>query len=126
MVRFRTSEGEFAVPVERSRGVRLAREVLPLPGARPAVEGLIRDGDRPVPVISALGGGRDHVLLIETGAGLIGVLVEEVSGISSADEAEIQSGPAGQEEQLFAGVIPCQDGLVLLVDPDALSGWAEA
>jgi chemotaxis signal transduction protein len=121
LVGFRTEAGHYAVPVETTREVRGADGIMPLPAPRVGVVGLLQRGEEALPVLDALGGGRRQVLVLEPGEQTFGLLVEEVTGVMSVDEAEIGEPPAGQEDPVVVGVVPTGETLVLLVDATALA-----
>lgn len=120
LVGFRTEAGHYAVPVEDTREVRGAGGIMPLPAPRAGVVGLLQRGEEALPVLDALGGGRRHVLVLEPAGQTFGLLVEEVTGVMSVDEAEVGDPPAGQEDAVVVGVVSKGESLVLLVDAMAL------
>lgn len=121
VVRFRTQNGEYAVPVEHAREVRSASGLLPLPAARSGVVGLLRSADEALTVVSVLGLGGGHVLVLDPGGQVFGLLVEEVTGVSTIDDTAVGPPPGGQADDLVAGVISTPSGLVLLVDAAAMA-----
>jgi chemotaxis signal transduction protein len=123
MVHFLTGDGRYCVPVESTVGVRSAAGLLPLPAGRPGVIGVL-PADPPLAVLtvlSVLGSGRDRILVLEAVGSTFGLLVEDVTGLSSIDDSEIGSPPDGQDEALVCGIIPGAQGLVFLADPAALA-----
>jgi chemotaxis signal transduction protein len=118
-VRFRTPNGEYAVAVEHAREVCNASGVLPLPAARPGVAGLLRRGDDSLTVLSVLSPGGNHVLVLDPGEKMFGILVDEVTGVANIDDQAIGPAPDGQQDELVAGVISTPGGLVLLLDAAA-------
>ncbi len=121
VVRFRTQSGEFAVPVEHVREVRTAAGMLTLPAPGVHVVGVLPDGNRSLTVVSALGVGRDQVLVLDPDGEPFGLLVEEVSGVISLDEARIGPPPVGQTDDIVSGVVHGGDELLLLVDARSLA-----
>jgi chemotaxis signal transduction protein len=77
--------------------------------------------DPPLTVLSVLGSGRDRILVLAAVGSTFGLLVQEVTGLSSVDEAEIGSPPKGQDEALISGVVGGDQGLEFLADPAALA-----
>jgi|GEM_PF-1301843 len=122
IVRFRTAEGVYAVPVEQVSEVRSTTELAPLPAPMPGVAGLMRRGDGALPVLEILGSLGRHVVIIEKGPLSFGLLVEEVTGVLQVDEARIGEPPPGQDRPLVSGVLNDETGLVLFLDVDALAG----
>jgi chemotaxis signal transduction protein len=122
IVRFRTPHGDYAVPVEEVSEVRSAAGLTPLPAPRPGVAGLMRSGDEALPVLTILAATGRHVVVIDRGARSFGLLVEEVTAVHEIDEASIGVSPSGQDRELVSGVLSDDDGLVLLLDVDAVAG----
>jgi chemotaxis signal transduction protein len=120
VVHFRTAGGRYCVPVEATRSVRLASGLVSLPAPRVGVVGIL-PAEVPITVLSLLGGGRGHVLVLAVNGQTFGLLVEEVTGLSRIDVSTIQVAPEGQDEELISGVISGEDGLVLVADPVALA-----
>jgi chemotaxis signal transduction protein len=120
VVHFRTSSGRYCVPVEAAVAVRFASGLVELPAPRAGVVGIL-PAEQPITVLSVLGSGRDHVLVLAAEGQTFGLLVEEVTGLGRIDAAEIRIAPDGQAESLISGVISRDDGLVLVADPIALA-----
>jgi chemotaxis signal transduction protein len=120
LVHFLTGGGRYCIPVEATVGVRSAAGLVPLPVARPGVIGVL-PADPPLTVLSVLGSGRDRVLVLTAVGSTFGLLVEEVTGLSSIDEAEIGKPPEGQHEALICGVVGGEQGVEFLADPAALA-----
>lgn len=119
-VAFRTDAGEFCVPAARVASVRVATGVVSLPSPQPHVAGLLQLDGSAVTVLAPLGGGADHLLVLETGGRRFGILVGEVTGVVDFEDAEIGPVPAGQLERLISGVIATGGRLTMLADVDAL------
>src|SRR5438270_468757 len=95
LVHFLTGDGRYCVPVEATVGVRSAAGLVPLPVPRPGVIGVL-PADPPLTVLSVLGSGRDRILVLAAVGSTFGLLVQEVTGLSSGDEAAIGSPPGGR------------------------------
>lgn len=117
---FLTGDGRYCVPVEATVGVRSAAGLLPLPTPRPGVIGVL-PADPPLTVLSVLGSGRDRILVLAAAGSTFGLLVQEVTGLSSVDDAAIGNAPAGQDEALVCGVVEGKVGLEFLADPAVLA-----
>lgn len=122
IVRFRTGEGDYAVPVEQVLEVRSAAGLAPLPAPLPGVAGLMRRDNDALPVLTVLGSRGRHVVIVENGPLSFGLLVEEVTGVLQVDETQIGASPPGQHHRLVSGVLNGDEGLVMLLDVDALAG----
>jgi chemotaxis signal transduction protein len=122
IVRFRTPEGEYAIPVEQVSEVRLASGLRPLPAPREGVVGLLPDGDESLSVLSVLGSEGEHVVVVDDGTLSFGLLVDEVLGIQHVDDANVQAAPPGQDRAVVAGVVGGDGTLVLLLDLKVLRG----
>ena len=120
LVHFLTGDGRYCVPVEDTVGVRSAAGLVPLPAPRPGVIGVL-PADPPLTVLSVLGSGRDRILVLAAVGSTFGLLVQEVTGLTSVDEAEIGNPPEGQDEALVCGVVAGEAGLEFLADPAALA-----
>jgi chemotaxis signal transduction protein len=119
-VHFLTGDGRYCVPVEATIGVRTAAGLVPLPVPRPGVIGVL-PADPPLTVLSVLGSGRDRILLLAAVGSTFGLLVQEVTGLTSVDEDQIGNPPDGQDEALVCGVVEGESGLEFLADPAALA-----
>jgi chemotaxis signal transduction protein len=121
LVWFRTGRGAFAVPIDSAIAVRTAAGIIDLPGSRDDVVGIL-PGDPPITVLSTLGAGSDHVLVLAVGAQPFGLLVDQVLGILDVDEADIGPAPQGQDADYIAGTLRNLDELILIADPGVLAG----
>jgi len=119
VVSFRAGDEHYAVPAERVREVRFATRLIPLPSARAGILGLLPDGDEAVTVMTMFGEGQGHVLLLDGHHATFGLAVEEVTGVLTVDGA-VKPAPAGQDEELVVGMITTTDGMLMLVDVDAI------
>jgi chemotaxis signal transduction protein len=122
IVRFQTSEGDYAVPVDQVSEVRSAAALTPLPSPRPGVIGLMPRGDEALPVLAIFSASGRHVVVIDEGSLSFGLLVDEVTGVHQIDEARIGAPPPGQDRSLVSGVVNDAPGVVLLLDVAALAG----
>lgn len=125
-VHFRTGDGEFAVDVDVTRGVRSAEGMVRLPAPQDDVVGLLPGEGDPLTVIAALGSGTNRVLVLDAPSGVtFGLLVEEVRGVVTVPSEELGPPPPGQAAGVVAGVFSRPEGLVLLVDAAALARMVE-
>lgn len=121
MVCFQAGGGAFAVPVTATTGVRPPHGITNLPGSRDDVVGIL-PGDPPLTVLSTLGVGRDHILVLRVDDISFGLLVQRVIGVRNVEEADIGPPPAGQSEDYVAGTLRDANQLILVADPQALLG----
>jgi chemotaxis signal transduction protein len=120
-VHFRTAGGRFCIPVGSTLGVRPVAGLVPLPAPRDGVVGIL-PAEQPITVLSVLGAGHDQVLVLSAHDQTFGLLVEEVTGLTTIDAQSIEAAPDGQHQAFIAGVLTDADGLVLVADADALAG----
>ena len=121
LVHFRTGQGVFAVPVDQTRAVYPAAGIVPLPESRAGVAGVVSLPEGPLTVLTALGTGDRHVLVLDAGGRVFGLLVEEVTGLQRVDDSSIGQPPQGQDSALVVGVVAGADEMVLLVDAAVLA-----
>jgi len=121
MVRFRTCDGEYAVPVSHTREVRSAVGIVPMPSPAPGVLGLMSRDKETLTVTSLLGSGGKHVLVLDPGDAPFGLLVEEVLGVFVVDLNTVGPRPTGQDEALVSGSLLGPDGLMLVLDAGAVA-----
>jgi chemotaxis signal transduction protein len=123
LVRFRTSQGVFLAPTASVLEVRTSGELQALPGGKQGVAGMVEKDGHVLTVLSTLGAGGAHVLLLSSSEGSFGLLAEEVLGVVNVNESEIQPPPQGQTRTLVSGAVKARGRLELLVSVDAL--WQE-
>jgi chemotaxis signal transduction protein len=122
MIRFRTSGGAYAVPIEHAVAVRGAGEVRALPSPADGVAGVLAHADGTVPVLTALGAGSGHVLLVADADGrAVGVQTEEVTGLEEVAADAVGPAPAGQEHALVTAVARFRGDAAFVVDVGALA-----
>ena len=120
MVCFRTEQGRFALPVESTLCVRKADGLVDLPAPRADIVGVL-PGDPPLSVLSSLGAGGDHVLVVISEDVRYGLHVLEVLGVRRFDDDQIGPPPKGQQGGLIAGTLYGADEFVLVADAQALA-----
>jgi chemotaxis signal transduction protein len=124
VVRFRIADGEYAVPVEQTREVRPAAELIPLATAREGVAGLLSWNGGALSVVSVLGTGGGHILVLDREGDPFGLLVDTVTGVTRLEDDAVGCPPAGQGRALVSGTVRSADGhLILLVDVAAVDDW---
>jgi chemotaxis signal transduction protein len=105
MVRFTTGFGAWVVAIEHVLEVRPSTVVRPLPAPERGVAGVLDHKGAAVPVLTSLGVGRRHVLVLESGSTVAGLLVDEVTGVVSIEPDSIGPAPAGQRSPLVEGTV---------------------
>jgi chemotaxis signal transduction protein len=120
MVCFRTVQGQFALPVESTLSVRAIDGLVELPSAGADTVGVL-PGDPPLSVLSTLGAGDHHVLVVVSDEVRYGVHVLEVLGVRRIDDAQFGPPPLGQLDGLITGTISGLGELVLVADAHALA-----
>jgi len=121
MVCFRSAGTAYCMPVNATRAVRRSSGMIALPAPGPDIAGIL-PGKPPLTVISPLGTGGTHVLIVEAGDRTFGLLVEAVTGLRRITDADISPPPEGQDRPLVCGIIDTGEQLVLVADPNALAG----
>jgi chemotaxis signal transduction protein len=119
-VRFRAG-GDYAVAVERVSEVRSAAELTSLPEPRSGVAGLMHRAGDAVSVLSLLAPDGGHIVVLDTGELVFGLLVEEVIGVETVNDADVGPPPPGQHRVVVSGVLNDDGTLVLVLDVDALA-----
>jgi chemotaxis signal transduction protein len=120
MVCFRALGAAYCIQVDSTRAVLRSAGMIALPAPHPDVAGII-PGDPPLTVISPLGTGGGHILVVETGRQTFGLQVDAVTGLRTVDDADIHPAPDGQDRELICGMIDAWGPLVLVADADALA-----
>ena len=120
MVCFRTSQGRFALPVESTLSIRTIEGMVDLPAPRADIAGVL-PGDPPLSVLSALGTGGDHVVVVVADDVRFGLQVLEVIGVRKYDDSTIGPPPNGQDGNLISGTLEGRDAITLVADAQALA-----
>lgn len=133
---FRLDTLRLALPLSAVSRTTRAAEITPLPGAPSIVTGAINIAGDVLPVVSLrerLGlparplGLDDCFVLVQTSQRVLAVLASEVSGIAGypagacVPSARVTPGLEG-----VAGVVTCDDGLILIHDPERFFDLDEA
>jgi chemotaxis signal transduction protein len=120
MVCFRTVRGQFALPIESTLSVRSLDGLVDLPSPRDDIVGVL-PGQPPLSVLSTLGVGGDHILVIEDDGVRYGLRVLEVLGVRRFEDDQIGPPPKGQSDGLISATVTDSDVLVLVADAKALA-----
>lgn len=122
VVHFRTTTGDYAADVDHVREVRTTAGMLPLPAPKEGVGGLLPGDTHALTVLTVLGPSGDQVLVLQADEAPFGLLVDAVLRVIAVREESIEGPPSGQAAAVVSGVIRTADGLILLVDVNALAG----
>ena len=118
-VHFRTAVGEFAIPVNSVREVRSDAAVSAIPGAHPAVAGLLDWKNQALTVLAIFGSGR-QLIVVDGGPGAYGLVVDEVLELARRSERELGRVPAEGSAGYVTGVMRAEGRMVPIIDPDLL------
>jgi chemotaxis signal transduction protein len=121
MVRFKSGDGTYVVPLEHALEVRTRASMRSLPDPLPGVEGVVEHDHRVLPVVRALGFGGRQVLLLQVDERALGLLVDEVTGVIEVRDLETGPAPEGQRAPLVAGTIRLGDELAYVLDVGQLA-----
>lgn len=121
MVKFRSGDGAYVVPLEHALEVRTSASMRRLPDPAPGIEGVVDYEHRVLPVVRALGFGGRQVLLLQLGNRALGLLVDEVTGVVDVTASEAGPPPAGQRSALVAGTIREGDELAYVLNVGQLA-----
>lgn len=126
IVRVRTREGDYALPVERVTEVHSAAALTPLLEPRDGVAGLMRRGTDTITVLSVLAPDGAHIVVVDADELTFGLLVDEVTGVHQVDDETIGPTPAGQQRVIVEGVLTTDEGVVMVLDVGELARWLSA
>ena len=121
MVCFQAAGTSYCLPLDATRAVRKADELVALPDPARDVVGII-PGDPPLTVISPLRARAGHILVLDTGDREFGLLVDVVTGLERFDAHDIRIAPEGQGRPLISGTLEVDGRLIFLADPTELAG----
>lgn len=134
-VLFHVGERTFATPLAEIREIVRLAGLQQLPGTRPPLAGVMTLRGAPLPVLDVRPEGRSRargdVLVMEVDGDPVGVAVDEVNAVLSADELPEAGPPSRTLPAYVVGVRRGASGPVLLVDLRLLldataGGWADA
>jgi purine-binding chemotaxis protein CheW len=124
---FEAAGQRYGLEASAVREVVRAVAVTPLPGAPPAVEGVINVRGRVVPVLGARArfglparepGPDDHLIVTDLGGRVVALRVDRALGLARVSPAAVEGGEGGGPVRVAKG----DDGLVLLAGAAALLG----
>ncbi|WP_166788618.1 chemotaxis protein CheW [Cryobacterium sp. HLT2-28] len=120
MVCFRAAGAAYCLPVEATRAVRTADGLVSVPGAGSDIAGVL-PGSPPLTVLSSLGSGGGHVIVVESRGTSFGLLVDAVSGVRRFTPDTVRPALTGQARAFISGMVDSDGELILVADPEALA-----
>jgi chemotaxis signal transduction protein len=126
VVCFDSAGSSYAIPVEQTRQIVLASNLVALPDPLPGVVGILPTDPTPLPVLALFGDAGGYIIVAHDGEQAFGLLVDDVLGLERAEDAMISTAPAGQRDELITGLIETPAGSRLLVDAVTLARRLQA
>jgi purine-binding chemotaxis protein CheW len=121
---FRIEDETYAHPVNQVREILDYLSPVPVPGAQSCVEGVLNVRGEIVTIVSSkqlLGldeavNDSEHIIVLETTSGLVGVTVDEVKKISVLANEDMMPVERNQNSSPVKGTINHDDQLLILTD----------
>jgi chemotaxis signal transduction protein len=120
MVCFNTDRGRFALPIDATLAVRTIDGMVDLPAPGTDTLGVL-PGNPPLPVLSSLGTGGEHIVVVVSNEVRFGLQVRNVVGVRRYRDDQIGPAPKGQAGGLISGTIYDDTELTLVADPEGLA-----
>ncbi len=134
VVVFGLGEERYATDVTRVQEIIRWTEPRSVSSSLPAVRGVINLRGKIIPVcdldacLGAVSSAPDEdskIVVVETSAGVCGLIVDEVHEVRTVDEVELDQVPEHASHAGFVdGIAKAGDQLIVLLDPDRLFGGA--
>jgi purine-binding chemotaxis protein CheW len=132
LVVFRLGAEEFALPIESVREVIRHAEPRSVNAAQPWLRGVISLRGTVLPVCDLAGrlgrpsgaAGDAKIVIADTGAGLAGIVVDDVAEVLAVEEARVEPLPAAGDDAL-AGVVDLGGRLLVVLDVQRLLAGVE-
>ena len=134
VVVFGLGEERYATDVTRVQEIIRWTEPRSVSSSLPAVRGVINLRGKIIPVcdletcLGATSSAPDEdskIVVVETAAGVCGLIVDEVHEVRTLDEAELDQVPEHASQAGFVdGIAKAGDQLIVLLEPDRLFGGA--
>lgn len=121
VVCFDSAGASYAIPVEQTRQIVLATDLVALPDPLPGVAGILPTDLEPLTVLALFGDAGGYIIVAHDGEQAFGLLVDDVLGLVRAEDATISTAPLGQRDELITGLIETPVGSRLLVDAVTLA-----
>jgi len=132
VVCFTIADAEYGIDVGSVLGVNPLMDITPLPGAPTHVRGIVNVRGRVMPVVGlserfgveeSNDGSKRRIVVTRTGNGLAGIVVDSVTRVISTTDEDISPPPVDViGTGYLSGVAQIENAMVLLVDPDAVTG----
>ncbi len=135
LVTFRLGREHYGIPVEKVKEIIRPMEACPIPGMAGLVEGVINLRGEIIPVlrIHLVLGSREteednsrkqRVIILESGEGRFGIVVDEVRDVVKIENEEIKVSPGVSSdhrcEKAILGIAQVGDRMIICLDPKKL------
>jgi len=135
LVTFRLGREHYGIPVGKVKEIIRPMEACPIPGMAGPVEGVINLRGEIIPVLRihlVLGSReteedssrRQRVIILESGEGRFGIVVDEVRDVVKIEEEEIKASPGVSSdhkcEEAILGIAQVGDRMIICLDPRKL------
>ncbi len=135
LVTFRLGREHYGVPVGKVKEIIRPMEACPIPGMAGPVEGVINLRGEIIPVlrIHLVLGSREteedssrkqRVIILESGEGRFGIVVDEVRDVVKIENEEIKTSPGVNSdhkcEEAVIGIAQVGDRMIICLDPGKL------
>jgi purine-binding chemotaxis protein CheW len=125
LVVFSLGREEYSLPIKQVQEIIRYTEPRSIPNAYSCVGGVINLRGKIVPVcdLAQLLGlddereGAAKIVIVETEAGIAGLVVDEVDEVLTVDEQQLEAPPTSRNEHIQA-IVKVEDRLVVLLDVD--------
>ena len=135
LVTFRLGREHYGIPVGKVKEIIRPMEACPIPGMAGPVEGVINLRGEIIPVlrIHLVLGSREteednsrkqRVIILESGEGRFGIVVDEVRDVVKIEDEEIKPSPGVSSdhkcEEAVLGIAQVGDRMIICLDPNKL------
>lgn len=130
-VLFHLGSERYGLPIANVQSIIRYEPPTPVPHAPESVEGVINLRGQVIPVVDlqrrllaepTVPGTTTRVIVAESTAGLVGLMVDAVSGVVTVAPEEVRPAPdavlCAETAEAFTGVVPRENGLIILLDAD--------
>jgi len=135
LVTFRLGREHYGIPVDKVKEIIRPMEACPIPGMAGPVEGVINLRGEIIPVLRIHlvlgsretedeGGKKQRVIILESGEGRFGIVVDEVRDVVKVEDDEIKDSPGVSSdhkcEEAILGISQIGDRMIICLDPAKL------